>query len=144
MGTVGTHFTLRLAPVRPGHNVPSALRTPHPAPHAPRDLARAAHAAAACVTTAVVIDTSSNASCEAAVAALVTPLDWLILNAGGIGATPQNITDSGAACLFAQNIVGHAVLVEGLIAAGTLNKGGRVVLSGSEQARGECARTTRI
>ena len=117
---------------------------PHPAPHAPRDLARAAHAAAACVTTAVVIDTSSNASCEAAVAALVTPLDWLILNAGGIGATPQNITDSGAACLFAQNIVGHAVLVEGLIAAGTLNKGGRVVLSGSEQARGECARTTRI
>eukprot|EP00854_Cymbomonas_tetramitiformis_P023244 gene23244-28132_t len=82
------------------------------------------------------VDTSSNKSCRDAVAELAWPIQGLVCNAGGIGTTPQAETDSGALCLFAQNIVGHAVLIETLMDQGKLAPGGRVILSVSEQARG--------
>lgn len=83
-----------------------------------------------------IIDTSSNSSCREAVANLPSPLDGLICNAGGIGRTPKDMTDSGAVCLFAQNIVGHGVLIEELLSSGKISAGGKIVCSGSEQARG--------
>ena len=45
------------------------------------------------------------------------------MNAGGMGGrTPNNKTESGMNELAASNILGHVVLVEGLIEAGKLNK----------------------
>ena len=55
--------------------------------------------------------------------------------AGGIGGpTPASLTQDGVTELFAQNLLGHVVLLENLLAAGLLTD--VAVLAGSEGARG--------
>jgi NAD(P)-dependent dehydrogenase (short-subunit alcohol dehydrogenase family) len=83
----------------------------------------------------VIIDLSDLASVRAAAAAVDRPLDAVLLNAGGVGGpTPASLTVDGATEVFAQNVLGHVVLLEDLIAAGALTE--VAVLTGSEAARG--------
>src|ERR1700690_3035396 len=57
------------------------------------------------------------------------------MNAGGIGGkTPMDLTADGATYVFASNVLGHAVLLEGLLAEDRL--GEVAVFAGSEAARG--------
>jgi hypothetical protein len=57
------------------------------------------------------------------------------MNAGGFGGpTPQALTPYGVTDMFAQNILGHVVLLETLLEKGALTE--VAVLAGSEAARG--------
>ena len=77
------------------------------------------------------IDVMDMDSVRAAVRALPTPIDGLVMNAGGIGGpTPNAITPEGSTQLFAINVLGHALLVDELIAGGKLKKA--AVYAGSE------------
>jgi NAD(P)-dependent dehydrogenase (short-subunit alcohol dehydrogenase family) len=102
--------------------------------------ARAAQADLARITNksvfeVVIVDTSDLASVRAAVKTVDRPLRAVLLNAGGMGgATPFAWTADGVTELFAANVLGHVVLLEGLIAAGLLTS--TAVLVGSEAARG--------
>ena len=78
------------------------------------------------------IDLDSHASVRAAVKALPT-LDAVVLNAGGLGS--EALTNHGVTKNFAMNVLGHAVLTEGLIAAGKIGAGARVIYSHSETTR---------
>lgn len=83
----------------------------------------------------LIMDTSDLTSVRAAVKAIDRPLRAVLLNAGGMGgATPFAWTADGVTELFAANVLGHVVLLEGLIAAGLLTS--TAVLVGSEAARG--------
>ena len=83
----------------------------------------------------VIIDLEDLASVRAAVAAVGAPLNALVMNAGGTGGpTPAALTQDGVTEMFAQNVLGHVVLLEELLAAGLLTD--VAVLVGSEAARG--------
>jgi NAD(P)-dependent dehydrogenase (short-subunit alcohol dehydrogenase family) len=83
----------------------------------------------------VIIDLEDLASVRAAVAAVGAPLNALVMNAGGTGGpTPAALTQDGVTASFAQNVLGHVVLLEDLLAAGLLTD--VAVLVGSEAARG--------
>jgi NAD(P)-dependent dehydrogenase (short-subunit alcohol dehydrogenase family) len=83
----------------------------------------------------VIIDLEDLASVRAAVAAIGAPLNGLVMNAGGTGGpTPAALTQDGVTASFAQNVLGHVVLLEDLLAAGLLTD--VAVLVGSEAARG--------
>ena len=79
------------------------------------------------------LDLEDHASVRAAIAALPDRLDALVLNAGGLGGT--RLTAHGVTVNFAQNVLGHAVLTEGLLAAGKLGAGAKVIYSHSETTR---------
>jgi len=71
----------------------------------------------------LIMDVSNVESVKNAVKKLDGNIDALILNAGGMGGkTPNKKTDSGMNEISASNLLGNAVLVEGLIKAGKLNK----------------------
>jgi NAD(P)-dependent dehydrogenase (short-subunit alcohol dehydrogenase family) len=81
------------------------------------------------------IDVMDMDSVRAAVRALPAPIDGLVMNAGGVGGpTPRAKTPDGSTQLFAVNVLGHALLVDELIAAGKLKK--VAVYAGSEAMRG--------
>ena len=81
------------------------------------------------------VDVSSVLSVRAALAKLREPLDAVILNAGGTGGkTPVALTKDGVTHLFAQNVLGHVVLLESLLSDGRLTQA--AVFVGSEGARG--------
>ena len=83
----------------------------------------------------VIIDLEDLASVRAAVAAIGGPLNALAMIAGGIGGpTPASLTQDRVTEIFAQNLLGHVVLLEDLLAAGLLTD--VAVLAGSEGARG--------
>jgi NAD(P)-dependent dehydrogenase (short-subunit alcohol dehydrogenase family) len=83
----------------------------------------------------VPLDTSDLGSVHAAIGLIDTPLRAVVMNAGGTGgSTPLAITADGVTEVFAANVLGHAALLEQLIAAGALT--GSAVLVGSEAARG--------
>jgi NAD(P)-dependent dehydrogenase (short-subunit alcohol dehydrogenase family) len=83
----------------------------------------------------VIVDVADVDSVRTAVAALPGPVDALVMNAGGSGGKrPATRTRDGVTQIFAVNVLGHAALLEGLIAAGKLTK--VAVLVGSEAARG--------
>ena len=83
----------------------------------------------------LIIDTADVGSVRAALNALERPLRAVLLNAGGTGGpTPMARTVEGATTIFASNVLGHAVLLEGLLDAGLLTSA--AVLTGSEAARG--------
>ena len=68
----------------------------------------------------VVMDLDSHASVRRAVKELPDKIDTLFLNDGGLGAeTPS--TEHGATPYFEMNVLGHAVLLEGLLKAGKLS-----------------------
>ncbi len=83
----------------------------------------------------LIIDTADLSSVRAALSAIDQPLHAVLLNAGGTGGpTPMARTADGVTTIFAANVLGHAVLLEGLIDAGLLTS--TAVLTGSEAARG--------
>jgi len=83
----------------------------------------------------VILDVSNLDSVRAAVSGLKSPVDALIMNAGGMGGpTPGALTPQGATHMFATNVLGHAVLLEELLTAGKLTK--VAMFAGSEAARG--------
>ncbi len=83
----------------------------------------------------VIIDLADLASVRAAASAIGAPLNALAMNAGGTGGpTPATLTQDGVTEIFAQNVLGHVVLLEELLAAGLLTD--VAVLVGSEAARG--------
>ena len=83
----------------------------------------------------LIMDTADAASVRLAAKSVETPLRAVLLNAGGTGGSkPLAHTGQGATTIFASNVLGHVVLLEGLIAAGLLTS--TAVLTGSEAARG--------
>ena len=83
----------------------------------------------------LIMDTAALDSVRAALGAIDQPLRAVLLNAGGTGGpTPAAHTGEGVTTIFASNVLGHVVLLEGLIEAGLLTA--TAVLTGSEAARG--------
>lgn len=83
----------------------------------------------------LLVDTGDLASVRAAVKAIDRPLRAVLLNAGGMGGpTPFARTVDGVTTMFAVNVLGHVVMLEGLLSAGLLTS--TAVLTGSEAARG--------
>ena len=83
----------------------------------------------------VIINLSDLASVQEARLAIDRPLDAVLLNAGGTGGPmPAQLSGDGVTEIFAQNVLGHVVLLEELIAAQALTE--VAVLTGSEAARG--------
>ena len=83
----------------------------------------------------LVLQIGDFASAKAAAGKVGSPVDGLVLNAGGMfGGLTTN--DDGVVTMFAVNTVGHAVFVEELIALGKLADGARVMFSGSFASRG--------
>lgn len=71
----------------------------------------------------------------AAVATLDSPIDAVVLNAGGMGGTnPNALTSDGVTHIFAVNVLGHAVLVDQLLERQLITS--VVLYAGSEAARG--------
>ena len=83
----------------------------------------------------VIMDVSDPESVRAALPAIDGPLDALVMNAGGSGGrTPLALTRSGATRIFAVNVLGHAVLLDALLAEDRLTE--VALYAGSEAARG--------
>lgn len=80
------------------------------------------------------VDVTDTASVHRAIAELPGPIDALVTNAGGIGASPLEITDSGMTRIAALNVLGHVVLASELMAASNLTE--VVVNAGTEGSRG--------
>lgn len=79
----------------------------------------------------IAFDSSDVKSCTAAVSAIDTPLDGVILNAGGMMGFTGAKTIEGANDMFAANVLGHAAFIEKAIAEGKLSPQARIVFSGT-------------
>ncbi len=107
-----------------------------------RNLAKAQDAKANLVLTSgkdifeiLIIDVASADSVRSAVAKLKTPIDAVVLNAGGMGGqTPNELTDDGVTTIFASNLLGHVVLVDELLQRQLVTS--TILYAGSEAARG--------
>ncbi|MBV8529568.1 MAG: SDR family NAD(P)-dependent oxidoreductase [Candidatus Dormibacteraeota bacterium] len=83
----------------------------------------------------ILMDVTDLGSVRAGLAGINGSLDALVMNAGVIGGkAPMDLTADGVTTLFATNVLGHVVLLEGLLAEGRL--GEVAVFAGSEAARG--------
>lgn len=82
----------------------------------------------------IIIDVSSPASVRSAITSLKSPIDALIMNAGGGGKNPMALTKDGVTQIFAANVLGHAVLLEELIKSKQLKN--VALFAGSEASRG--------
>jgi NAD(P)-dependent dehydrogenase (short-subunit alcohol dehydrogenase family) len=82
----------------------------------------------------VVMDVADLDTVRAGLAAVDGSIDALVMNAGVIGPTTLNLTADGVTTVFATNVLGHVVLLEGLLADDRL--GEVAVLAGSEAVRG--------
>ncbi len=83
----------------------------------------------------VLMDVSDPNSVRFALSAVKEPIDALVMNAGGSGGkTPLALTKNGVTDIFAQNVLGHVVLLDGLLKSGQL--AGTAIYLGSEAARG--------
>jgi NAD(P)-dependent dehydrogenase (short-subunit alcohol dehydrogenase family) len=81
------------------------------------------------------MDLTDLDSVRSALNALDGPLHSVVMNAGGTGGpTPLALTADGVTHVFGSNVLGHVVLLENLLAAGSLTN--TAVLVGSEAARG--------
>ena len=81
------------------------------------------------------MDVSDPDSVRAGLAGVDGSIDAVVMNAGGMGGkTPMALTADGATYMFAQNVLGHVVLLETLLAEDRL--GEVAVFAGSEAARG--------
>ncbi len=109
-----------------------ACRNPSKATVAKKDLETATGTA---IFEIVIMDVSDPASVRAALSSLNEPIDDLVMNAGGSGGkTPLALTKDGVTEIFASNVLGHVVLLDGLITADKLGRA--AVFVGSEAARG--------
>jgi NAD(P)-dependent dehydrogenase (short-subunit alcohol dehydrogenase family) len=83
----------------------------------------------------ILMDVADPGSVRAGLAHIDGSIDSLVMNAGGIGGkTPLKLTADGVTTVFASNILGHVVLLEGLLSEARL--GEVAVFAGSESARG--------
>jgi NAD(P)-dependent dehydrogenase (short-subunit alcohol dehydrogenase family) len=83
----------------------------------------------------VIMDVSDPDSVHSALSSVKEPIDALVMNAGGSGGkTPLALTKNGVTDIFAQNVLGHMVLLDSLLKSGQLT--GTAVYVGSEAARG--------
>jgi NAD(P)-dependent dehydrogenase (short-subunit alcohol dehydrogenase family) len=82
----------------------------------------------------VVMDVANLDSVRAGVAGINGSVDALVMNAGVIGPQSMGLTVDGVTTVFATNVLGHVVLLEGLLADDRL--GEVAVLAGSEAVRG--------
>ncbi|MCL9780138.1 SDR family NAD(P)-dependent oxidoreductase [Vibrio sp. S4M6] len=83
----------------------------------------------------LILDVSDSNSVHNAVSELSSPIDAVVLNAGGTGGkTPHQLTQDGVTNIFASNVLGHAVLVESLIKSQLVTS--TILYAGSETARG--------
>src|SRR5579859_3360534 len=82
----------------------------------------------------VLMDVADQGSVRAALAKIDGSVDALVMNAGVIGPQSMDLTPDGVTNVFATNVLGHAVLLEGLLADDRL--GEVAVLAGSEAVRG--------
>ena len=83
----------------------------------------------------IVMDVADPGSVRDGLEAISGSLDALVMNAGGMGGkTPMDLTADGATYMFAQNVLGHVVLLEALLKEDRL--GEVAVYAGSEAARG--------
>ena len=83
----------------------------------------------------IVMDVADLGSVRAGLTAIDGSLDALVMNAGVIGdETLMEPTATGATKLFATNVLGHAALLEGLLAENRLDE--VAVFAASEAARG--------
>src|SRR5271154_402771 len=81
------------------------------------------------------MDVSDPGSVRAGLAGIDGSIDAVGMNAGGMGGkTPMELTADGTTYMFAQNVLGHVVLLEALLAEDRL--GEVAVFAGSEAARG--------
>lgn len=85
------------------------------------------------------IDVGDLDSCRKAAENLSTPIDGMILNAGGGGGggtEPTKLTKDGVIFTFSINVLGHVLFTEQLMKNGKLNKGDSVMYVASFAARG--------
>src|SRR5277367_5108816 len=82
----------------------------------------------------VLMDVADLGSVRSGLAAIDGSVDALVMNAGVIGPQTMALTADGVTTVFATNVLGHVVLLEGLLADDRL--GEVAILAGSEAARG--------
>jgi len=82
----------------------------------------------------VLMDVADLGSVRAGLADIDGSVDALVMNAGVIGPQSMGLTADGVTTVFATNVLGHVVLLEGLLAEGRL--GEVAVFVGSEAVRG--------
>ena len=82
----------------------------------------------------VVMDVANLDSVRTGLAAVDGSVDALVMNAGVIGPQSMALTVDGVTTVFATNVLGHVVLLEGLLAEDRL--GEVAVFAGSEAVRG--------
>ena len=91
------------------------------------------------VFTPLELDLDAPTSVESALAELVKrgrPIDFLLLNAGLIGGKERVLTAAGIEAAQAP-LIGHHQLTVGLLGASLLSPSARIVIAGSEAARGD-------
>ncbi len=82
----------------------------------------------------VLMDVADQNSVRAGLASFEGTIDALVMNAGVIGPQTLDLTADGVTTVFATNVLGHAILLEGLLAEGRL--GEVAVFVGSEAVAG--------
>ena len=88
----------------------------------------------------LVVDLNRPVSVQEAAAEVVnrsTPIDFLLLNAGMVAGNEQIITSSGVEITVSSSLVGHHQLTKSLLGADLLAPNARIVIAGSEAARGD-------
>ena len=80
------------------------------------------------------MDVADLGSVRAGLADIDGSVDALVMNAGVIGPQSMDLTADGVTTVFATNVLGHVVLLEGLLAEDRL--GEVAVFAGSEAVRG--------
>jgi NAD(P)-dependent dehydrogenase (short-subunit alcohol dehydrogenase family) len=91
------------------------------------------------VFTPLELDLNTSTSVQSALAELVRlgrPIDFLLLNAGMVGGKTRVLTAAGIEEDQAP-LIGHHQLTVGLLRAGLLSPDARIVIAGSEAARGD-------
>jgi len=91
------------------------------------------------VFTPLELDLDAPTSVQSALAELVRlgrPIDFLLLNAGWIGGKERVLTAAGIEATQAP-LIGHHQLTVGLLRANLLSPNARIVIAGSESARGD-------
>ena len=91
------------------------------------------------VFTPLELDLDSPTSVQSALAELIRvgrPIDFLLLNAGWIGNKERVVTAAGIEATEAP-LIGHHQLAVGLLRANLMSLNARIVIAGSESARGD-------
>lgn len=92
------------------------------------------------VFSTVDVDLDRPSSVESAIAEIARrgdPIDLLLLNAGMVSGSQLVRTDDGVDVTYSSSLIGHHQLTMGLLGNAQLTPTARIVISGSEAARGD-------